>query len=293
MAGFRASLVLLILFVGAAHVAAQDLGTVTFSPTIQQVYDAASGNPPGRIAPDPSSSAIVIPVNHWRFARVSVEIDSPVPFQLIADYSSSARGVRPELTLSTSQQDVYHGVLVNQSQIDVSYWLQLTGPVAAGTYNVTVTYVVGGRPQGGGTIYTNHIEVVVPPIMATRISGGDAVSFDYGARPQAYFDAAHSGGTLPPTGPGTTLTSVDVWSSTTYDLMAAIVAAGQGQALQTGVISLKGVPLTASPSAVATGDATGGEFIPVITPPDFALSANEVDLPGTYDYVVTYTLASP
>ena len=66
---------------------AQSLGTVTFSPTTQQVYDAATGNDPGRIAPDATSDTISFYIQAWGNVQVVVQSNIPVPFELIASYT--------------------------------------------------------------------------------------------------------------------------------------------------------------------------------------------------------------
>jgi hypothetical protein len=268
---------------------AQDLGTVTFSPTTQQVYDAATGTDPGRIAPDPTSDPIGFTIQAWGNVRVVVQSNIPVPFELIADYTSSTRGAVPEVVLSTSQQTVFDtnwGGRFRNARVSVNYWLHLTGAVPAGTYTVMVTYTLIGANS-----VTNTIRVTVPPMLALRISGGDTVAFDYASSPQNYFAAI--GGTLPPTVAGTTLTSVDVWSAGSYSLTAVLSLAATGPSLPTGAIRLKGVPLGASPSVVATGSGTAGGFVSVITPSDFALAITGQEQPGSFDAVVTYTVTSP
>lgn len=272
---------------GAAQ--AQDLGTVTFSPTAQQVYDAATGNHPGRIAADPTSDSISFTIQAWGNVRVVVQTDMPVPFELIADYSSTARGAVPELILSTSQQTVYQanwGYWYRTAKVDVTYWLHLTGAVAPGTYTVTVTYTLLGANS-----VTNTIRVTIPPLIATRVSGGDTLAFDYGNAPQTYYAAI--GRTLPPTSAGTTMTSVDVLSAGSYTLSAALTPASSGPTLSPGAIRLNGIPLSASPKSVATGSGTGGTFEPVVTPSDFALVVTGQEQPGTYDAVITYSVTSP
>lgn len=268
---------------------AQDLGTVTFSPTAQQVYDAANGNDPGRIAPDPTSDAINFTIQAWGNVRVVVQSNIPVPFELIADYTADTRGAVPEVVLSTSQQTVFNanwGWRYRQARVDVSYWLHLTGAVPAGTYTVTVTYALIGANS-----VTNTIEVTIPPLLAVRTSGGDTIAFDYSSAPQTYYGAI--GGTLPPTSAGTTLASVDVLAAGNYSLAAALTFAGSGPTLPAGAIQLDGVQLSASPSVVHSGSGTGSGFVPVITPSDFALAVTGQEQPGTYDYVVTYTVTSP
>jgi len=268
---------------------AQDLGTVIFNPMAQQVYDAATGNDPGRIAPDPASDAIGFTIQAWGNVRVVVQTNIPVPFELIADYSSSTGGVVPEVVLSTSQQTVFNanwGWRYRTARVDVSYWLHLTGAVPAGTYSVTVTYTLVGANS-----VTNTIQVTIPPLLAVRVSGGDTVAFDYSSAPQTLYAAL--GGTLPPTSAGTTLTSVDVLSAGAYTLAASIVPAGAGPTLPNGAIRIDGVQLSASPAVVHTGGGTGSGFAAVLTPSDFAMAVTGQEQPGTYDAVVTYTLTSP
>lgn len=279
--------VLAMVFVAFGN--AQDLGTVTFSPTSQQVYDAANGKDPGRIAPDPTSDTIGFTIQAWGNVRVVVQSNIPVPFELIADYSSSSRGAVPELVLSTSQQtvfDAHWGFRFRQARVDVNYWLHLTGAAPAGTYTVTVTYTLIGANS-----VTNMIEVTIPPLMAVRTRGGDTVAFNYADAPQTYYAAL--GGTLPPSAAGTTLTSVDVLAAGAYTLSARLTAAGTGPGLPAGAIRLKGVQLTSSPSVIEHGTGDGSGFVPVITPSDFALAITGREQPGAYDYVVTYTLTSP
>jgi len=268
---------------------AQDLGTVTFSPTAQQVYDAATGNDPGRIPPDPTSDPISFSIQAWGNVRVVVQSDIPVPFELIADYSSDTRGAVPEVTLSTSQQTVFDanwGWRYRVARVDVNYWLHLTGPTPPGVYTVTVTYTLIGANS-----VTNTIRVTIPPLLGVRLSGGDTVAFDYSSAPQTYYAAI--GGTLPPTSPGTTLTSVDVLSASSFTLAAALAPAGAGKSLPAGSLRLNGVALTSSPSPVVSGSGTGSAFQPVLRPSDFALAVTGQEQPGTYNAVVTYTVTSP
>jgi hypothetical protein len=272
-----------------ATVRAQDLGTVTFSPTTQQVYDAASGNNPGRIAADPTSDNISFTIQAWGNVHVVVQTNMPVPFELVADYSSDARGAVPEVVLSTTRQTVYRanwGFWLQTAKVNVTYWLRLSGAVPAGTYTVTVTYTLVGANS-----VTNTIRVTIPPLLAVRVSGGDTLAFNYGNAPQVYYAAI--GGTLPPTSPGTTMTSVDVLSTGSYTLLAALTPASAGPWLPSGAIRLNGKALSASPTPVASGNGTGGSFVPVITPSDFALAISGLEQPGTYNAVLSYTVASP
>jgi len=268
---------------------AQDLGTVIFRPTAQQVYEASIGNDPGRIAPDPSSDSIGFTIQAWGNVRVVVASDIPVPFELIADYSSSAHGAVPEVVLSTSQQTVFEanwGWRFRTARVDVNYFLHLTGAVAPGTYTVTVTYTLIGANS-----VTNTIRVVIPPVLGVRISGGDTVAFDYANDPLAYYAAI--GGSLPPTAQGTTLTSVDVLSASSYTLTATLTWTGPGSTGRAGTVLLKGVSLGASASVVATGPGTSGTYATVIVPDDFALGITGGETAGAYDAVVTYSIASP
>ncbi len=279
-------LIAILAIVGGAW--AQDLGTVIFQPTVQQVFDAANGTNTGRIAADPSSDAIGFTITSSWFsqARVVVETNLPTPFRLIGNYSSSTRGAVDEVVLSTSQRTVFNGRVYSQARVDVTYWLELTGPVAAGTYDVVVTYTLIGANS-----VTNTIRVVIPPLLACRISGGDTVAFDYGNAPQTYYTAL--GGTLPPTPAGTTLTSVDVWSAAPYTVSASLTAVAPGPALPAGALRLKGVALGATPAVVASGSDTGAGYAAVVTPADFALAVDGTELPGQYDSIVTYTVTSP
>lgn len=268
---------------------AQNLGTVTFSPTTQQVYKAATGNLSGHISPDPTSDKISFTVQAWGDVQVVVQSNIPVPFEIVAHYTSNAQGAVPEVVLSTAQQTVFStnwGWRFRDARVKVHYWLQLTGAVPAGVYTITVTYTLLGANS-----VTNTIRVTIPPLLSVRVEGGDTVAFDYAGAPQAYYAAI--GKTLPPTNAGTTLTSIDVWSSSSYTVAAAITAASPGPSLLPGAVLLKGVPLAASPSVVATGSGTGGAFLPVVVPSDFAFAVTGQETPGSYSEVVTYTVTSP
>ena len=268
---------------------AQDIGTVIFRPTAQQVYEASIGNDPGRIAPDPSSDSISFTVQAWGNVRVVVASNIPVPFELIADYNATTHGAVPEVVLSTSQQTVFDanwGWRFRTARVDVNYFLHLTGAVAPGTYTVTVTYTLIGANS-----VTNTIRVIVPPVVGVRLSGGDTVAFDYANAPLAYYSAI--GGTLPPTAQGTTLASVDVLSASPYTMTASLAWSGPGSAGAAGTVRLKGVTLGAGATVVATGPGTGGSYATVIVTGDFALAITGSETPGSYSGVVTYSVASP
>lgn len=273
----------------AALALAQDIGTVIFRPTAQQVYEASIGNDPGRIAPDPSSDTINFTIQAWGNVRVVVASNIPVPFELIADYNATTHGAIPEVVLSTSQQTVFDanwGWRYRTARVDVNYFLHLTGAVAPGTYIVTVTYTLLGANS-----VTNTIRVIVPPVVGVRLSGGDTVAFEYANDPLAYYSAI--GGTLSPTARGTTLTSVDVLSASPYTVTASLAWTGPGASGAAGTVRLKGVALGTSASIVATGSGTGGGYATVIVPDDFVLGITGTETPGTYTAVVTYSVASP
>jgi hypothetical protein len=167
----------------------------------------------------------------------------------------------------------------------VEYRLRLGALVRAGTYETTVSYRVGGDTV------SQQLRVVIAPLLELRFSGVPAgrvpsLTFDYAAKPLAYLQAVTEGLGLP-------------YTAATFQGIEVLANDPRGFTLEVTLTQLSGDPLNPPPLYLLNAPAhrssirhhgVSGGYQTVIWASDFSLWPTGAEAPGSYQFLLTYTL---
>lgn len=172
-----------------------------------------------------------------------------------------------------------------QTYAVIEYRLRLGEGIRAGTYETTVTYRVASDTL------TQQIRVIIAPLLDLRISGVPAgqlpsLTFDYSAQPLPYLQAITARARLPHT--AATFSGIDVLSNDPRGFTLELSLTPLSSApLDPSLLYLLDAPAhrtTIRENSVTTGYQT------VIRASDFSLHPVGAEAPGSYLFLLTYTL---